>query len=257
MKKILLISLFLILLITSGYVLTRRNEVVKDKTDTTNRSEIFSTNSKDTSPTKESPSQPYNKITVKDYSTLCKDDIVCKKYYAIWKSEQMFRSKYDEAYFNKHIVPESVEILKWNEGESFAIIYNITIDWATVKTSDGFIVKTNKGDKSYPAVKISRGEYLTEQEVKLAIDANAYNGSFTLFKPVERLLYKNQKDARKVISDRGLSQKFEVKEFNFIKGDISMKAYDSTDCSNNNLKRITLDLITGEINTTIDACLYT
>lgn len=199
------------------------------------------------------------KITqTKDYSMLCKNDDICKKYYEIWKSEQMSRNGYNADYFNKHIVPESMEISKWNDGESFYVIYNVVVDWATAKTYDTFIVKTNPGDKTYPTLKIPRGQYLTKNEIDLVINAGAYNSHFSTIKPSNQLAYKTKQDAMSAIFKQGGSQKFELigdSFFSFANGQITMTAVDLTNCDiNNSNKKVILNLITGGATLSGDAC---
>lgn len=202
--------------------------------------------------------------TIKDYTNLCGTDSICKKYYPIWAEEQMNRNGYDVGYFNKHIVPESIEIRKWNDGESFDVIYNINIDWASFKTHDSFIVKTKPGDTLYPAVKIARGSYLSKTEVGLAIDAMAYNGEFTLFKPADSLMYKTKNDALAVLYKKSGSKKFDIVETEIARVDapykkipmiFTLRAVDTSNCQKSNTSKVAiLDLVTGTASIQNDVC---
>jgi hypothetical protein len=132
--------------------------------------------------------------TTPNLKSLCKDEI-CNKYFEIWKKEQMYQNKVTESYLNEHIIPESMKIQKWYEGESFYIVYELKIDWARARAADGFMIRTTPNNTHYPDLKIKRGEYLSQEEIREILNNGAFYSQFTWFTPNEKLFYKTKRDA--------------------------------------------------------------
>ncbi|MFZ2205109.1 MAG: hypothetical protein WAV23_00760 [Minisyncoccia bacterium] len=201
-------------------------------------------------------------VAQKDYKILCKGDSVCLKYFDIWKKEQFSRNGYSESYFNKHIIPEEITILKWNSGESFYIIYNVNIDWASIKTADSFLVKLSPNEDTYQYLNLPKDTYLDESNVDVVIDKLAFNSTFTIFKPIDSLFYKSKNDTLGAINTKA-GKGFDFSEIRFIagrpltSGTVSVPiftAHNETNCSVNKLKVANVNLVTGEITISGSVC---
>jgi hypothetical protein len=147
-------------------------------------------------------------------TSLCETDL-CKQYYSVWKKIFMERNKMSEDYFNAHIYPYRSSINTWMSGESFSISYNVKIEWMTCKRSDQFIVKTASTETVYPTLKIRRGEYLDETEIKAAIDFFAFSSEMNVIGSWEKLAFKTQKDAVLAIQKKAGGGFFKFTEYSF------------------------------------------
>lgn len=196
----------------------------------------------------------------------CSDEI-CSKYLEIWKKEQMYQNNYDENYFNEHIIPVSAEVFEWMEGESFSVIYYVSIDWAKAKALDSFMIRTKPESRLFPALNIKRGEYLSQEEIRRVVDKFAFNSQITKFNPVEELTYKTKTSAISAIKTKSLLRLKKVEilpEIDFSPSYKSMKnipgafikakrelylvGVDMSDCSTLNMAtEIKLNLVTGKI----------
>lgn len=154
----------------------------------------------------------------------CNANKVCKTYFEVWKLEQRYQNNISSLYLKNHFKPESINIDKWNEGESFRIIYDIYIGWAQARTSDVFIVKTLPSDNTYPAIKIRRGKYLSTSEIRKVVNESAWNGQFTWFTPKTKLFFKTKQDAIDAINKVDPTRNFEISdEISFDKVNIMEK----------------------------------
>ena len=197
-----------------------------------------------------------------NYKVLCKDDLVCQKYFDIWKIEQLSRNHYTEAYFNSHIIPESMEIQKWNTGESFDITYAVNIDWAFIKATDSFLVKLNPSEDTFKSLNIPKDVYLTKSSINVIIDKLAFSSQITLFKPIDHLFYKSQDDVLNTLATKE-GAGFQFSDIRFItnnpitENSVSLPmliALNPTNCSKNEQKIASVNLMTGEIIIKNDVC---
>ena len=213
--------------------------------------------------------EPPEVLPTADIQPLC-EDIVCKTYFDVWRKEQMYQNNISAAYINRHFTPVSTQIDKWNSGQSFDIIYDVKIGWAKVRTSDGFMIKTKAGEKTYPALNVRRGIYFSEQEVRAVVNELAFNSNFTWFTPAERLLYPTRKVAEDTLQKAypNLKLKFQddiaFDKTNNDSGIANPKAkremflvgVDSSNCSTSNMmKKVKLNLFTGVTSAYDDACI--
>lgn len=123
---------------------------------------------------------------------LC-NSTLCNQYYDVWKNIFLSSNNMSEEYFKKHVFPYHTEIATWNSGESFRKSYQIKIDWFICTLSDQFIVKTS--ETTYPALTITRGDYLTESEIIQVLSAYAFSSSMNVVESDEHLKYSSYKKA--------------------------------------------------------------
>jgi len=71
-------------------------------------------------------------------------DSLCVAYQKIWKQVFMEKNGLTDDYFNKHITLYGSGVGDWDEGTSFSICYEVTIDWAIAYTCDQFIIKNKE-----------------------------------------------------------------------------------------------------------------
>lgn len=116
---------------------------------------------------------------------LC-DSALCTQYYAVWKDIFLTRNNMTEEYFNKHINPYKTEMTSWNEGESFRVSYQVSIDWMICKLEDQFIVNITS-ETLFPDLTVKRGDYLTESEINQTISAFAFSSSINVIESNDHL----------------------------------------------------------------------
>jgi hypothetical protein len=207
-------------------------------------------------------SKNISSLAEKDNKALCDRNLMCEKYFDIWKKEQLSRNKYSVSYFTKHIYPKTISLDKWDTGESFRIDYTININDILIQTHDSFLVKLNPnedtGDMNFP-----RNTYLDKKNVSAIIDNLAFNSEFTLFKPVDNFYFETKEKALEAITAE-LGDGFEFSEVRY-KSDFSnienpvrvpiLTANNNSKCATENKRKTAyVNLETGTITTTDDVC---
>ena len=156
------------------------------------------------------PTTPVSVVTsMPDLKPLCKD-IPCKTYFGVWLKEQMYQINIAKSYLNAHIVPQSMKIASWVDGKSFEITYDFVMDWAKVRVLDSFMVKTVPDDAQYPSLKLRKGIYFSEAEVRTVVTNGAYNSQFLWFTPATSLMFATKQDAINAIKKIDTTKKFEI-----------------------------------------------
>lgn len=184
---------------------------------------------------------------------LC-DSPLCTQYYDTWKNVFISQNNMTEEYFNDHIIPYKTEISLWNEGESFRVYYQVSIDWMICKRSDQFIININS-EILYPALNVNRGEYLTEVEINQVISAHAFSSSINVIGSDNQLKYSSKKKALKAIRNEAGTNKIDFARYKYFakkpvftpNGHPYMVANGVIDKNENKCLKSTIDLITGEI----------
>ena len=125
---------------------------------------------------------------------LCTTDS-CKEYQAIWKEFFMEKNHLSERYFQDHIILANSNIHTWNDGVTFSICYKVKIDWAIAYNCDQFIIKISKNNSLYPALNLPRDQYLSKENIRIAIDYNAFSSEVIHLSANENLKYNSMNHA--------------------------------------------------------------
>lgn len=212
------------------------------------------------------PTEPPPEILpTAEIQPLC-TDVVCKTYFDVWKKEQMFQNNITNEYINGHFIPVTTQVNKLSSGQYFSITYDIKIGWAMLRTTDSFIIKTKSGDKTYPALNIRRGIYLSADEVRSVVDTLAFSGSFTWFTPADSLYYKTRQSATDAIQKAYPQNNFSFATNAYLKKveagtkpkqNTVYSGTDSSTCATTNKQfSVVADLTNGSITTENSACAY-
>ena len=147
----------------------------------------------------------YNKQYNWTLGPVCMSD-TCSKYQAIWKELFVEKNNLSQNYFDKHITPSYSRIDQWDEGVSFRICYKVTIGWAVVYRCDVFIIKIKKDNHLFPAINLPRDILLSKDDIRLALNTNAFSSLMLHLSGDETLLFNSNLSAMdKLISDSNLN----------------------------------------------------
>ncbi|NOU18459.1 MAG: hypothetical protein HOO91_12960 [Bacteroidales bacterium] len=137
--------------------------------------------------------------------SLCTTSI-CNEYQAIWKELFLEKNNLSESYFNDHIILCQSDTITWMDGISFSICYKVKIGWAIAWNCDQFIIKIKNGNSLYPSINIPRDEYLSKENIRIAIDNHAFSSNMTAISNDEVLKFTNSEIALdKMIKDANVS----------------------------------------------------
>jgi len=104
---------------------------------------------------------------------ICTSDI-CTQYLAIWKELIIQKNNLSQNYFDSHVELCGTEINSWQQGISFRVCYKFNICWAVAYNCDSFVIKIHADESYYPMLNLPRHKYLTKEEIKIAVDYNAF-----------------------------------------------------------------------------------
>lgn len=188
---------------------------------------------------------------------LCQSD-TCFKYQAIWKELFLEKNNLSQNYFDKHIISSYSRIDQWDEGVSFRIYYKVVIDWAVAYCGDDFIIKIKKGNILHPTLSLPRDILLSKDDIRLAINNNAFSSSMLQLSNDETLQFGSNKAAMdKLISDSNLNTLC----FNEIRmgpgGHMMLEAGAQYENKANSCVEGYIDLINGETTFNDVPCYYT
>lgn len=136
----------------------------------------------------------YDYLNNYNMGSLCTSD-QCREYQAIWKELLMEKNNLSESYFENHIQIANSAIESWNDGISFRICYKVKIDWAIAYNCDQFIIKINKDNTLYPTLKLPRDQYLSKENIRAAVDKNAFSSQIIHLANTENLKYASMNHA--------------------------------------------------------------
>lgn len=159
-----------------------------------------------------------------------------------------------ESYFTNHIFPYRTEIQTWNSGESFNISYQVNIDWMLCNLHDQFIVRIDSSETTFPALTVTRGNYLSEEEINQVLFAFAFNSSMNVIAPIEQLKYASKRDALKEMRDRAGNSRLKFTGYRYLdngplfisNGHPYMNGYGTLNKNENRCIYGAIDLVTGD-----------
>jgi hypothetical protein len=134
-------------------------------------------------------------------ATLCTESL-CIEYQDIWKELFMEKNAITKDYFNKHIELKNSCIEDWNDGTSFRIGYYVKVNWAIAYNEDQFIVKIKAGNTLYPALNIPRGTYLTKENIKTVVNAQAFSSDIIKLTPIKTLKFTTINNAIRFLTQK-------------------------------------------------------
>ncbi len=178
---------------------------------------------------------------------LCTSDL-CQQYQAIWKELFLEKNNLSESFFQNHIILSKSDINTWNDGVSFSVCYKVKIGWAIAWECDQFIVKINKDKLYYPTLNLPRDQYLSKDDIRIAVNGSAFSSDIIKLSNVEILKYNSM--------NKALSELIKAASINTLcsgmvfidksTGNLTLEAGAKYDNEDNSCIRGEIDLITGE-----------
>lgn len=215
-------------------------------------------NEEDDEPRKTSCIQPglYDYLEHDWLDSICTTEI-CSTYTAVWKELFMKQNNMTEEYFSKHITITSSETTPpENESARFHIGYRVQNDWAIAEGGGGFIIRIAEDDTSYPEIGLSKGTYLTFEEIEAAINHHGFNSWIDKAPKTGPLKYSSMNEALEtLIKAAGVDKLCFTRVFlSRSVGTLTLEAYAIYEDINNGCIEGTIDLITGYTNVTDVSC---
>jgi hypothetical protein len=136
----------------------------------------------------------YGSIHNCDSDNICTSDI-CTQYLDIWQELLKEKNNLTQNFLDAHIELCETEVRSWIDGISFSVCYKFNICWAVAYNCDQFIIKINSGNSLYPTLDLPRSTYLTQEEIKIAVDYHAFSSSITNMTNANELNYINMESA--------------------------------------------------------------
>jgi hypothetical protein len=188
----------------------------------------------------------------------------CQTYLPIWRELVIARSAIDGAYFDAHVVPLSAAIESWNDGRSLRVRYRLTIDWASFEREDVMIVFVDPGAAPYPSLGIALGTPLDATQIARAAEAGAWGTAVSAIRRVDALRFRTQEEALAALRAHPDGGALQVQEISFNRpgllprenGHPQLHARDPESAADR-CSRGMIDLVTGEMHVTVDACRVT
>ncbi len=192
-----------------------------------------------------------------DYVHYVCADSLCKAYQNSWKEIFIEKNGITEQYFNDHVTIYHSSIDDWEKGTSISISYTVTADWAIAHNTDQFIIKIEEGDSLYPSLDVPRGVFLSKEDIKTIIAANAFSSGIIKFTPGEALRFGSKDEAITFLTAQAKVSSLCLQRIYIdkITGHISLYAGAEYDDEWNKCIEATLDLINGEYALRENACL--
>ena len=100
-----------------------------------------------------------------------------------------------ETYFKEHIAVSDVELTSYQEAKIIRVKYELTIDWATVATSDQFAYYIFENASPIPSLQIPKEQNLSKEEINRTFALHAWSANMTVIHPVEKLAFQSKKAA--------------------------------------------------------------
>jgi hypothetical protein len=189
-----------------------------------------------------------------------------KTYYAIWKDQFISRNQMSQDYFNGHITPCKTQLVNWVDGISFEISYKVKMDWAEAIITDKFAIWLSKTTLGlYPAISAPRNVLLTGDQISKLFSVRAFNSYINSVGSVNQLKYSSMQQAMSaLINASGVdtlctgSVFFQTPNLTSPPaGNPFIEASGVLNWNDNKCITSSLDLVTGEANVFLNACIYT
>lgn len=113
----------------------------------------------------------------------------------------MERNNMSEEYFREHIAVMDVQLSSYQQAKTIRVSYEVTIDWATVKSADQFAYYIFQDASPFPALQIPKEQNLTQEEIAKTFEYHAWSANMTVINPINKLAYKSEKDALKALGE--------------------------------------------------------
>ncbi|MEQ1855704.1 MAG: hypothetical protein ABL963_04485 [Longimicrobiales bacterium] len=189
----------------------------------------------------------------------------CQTYLPIWRELVIARSGIDVPYFDAHVVPLTASIDTWNDGRSLRVRYRFTIDWASFEREDVMIVFIDPSAAPYPSLGVPLGTPLDAAQIARAADGSAWGTSVSAIQRVDALGFRSQDEALAALRAHPDGGALQPQEISFNRpgmfprenGHPHLHARSAESLTANQCASGMIDLVTGEIHVTVDACRMT
>ena len=176
---------------------------------------------------------------------MCTSDL-CTEYLSIWKDLIMEKNNLSQDFFDTHIELCRSEINTWSDEALFRVCYKLIIGWAIAYNCDQFIIRINDDNTLYPSLDLPRGIYLSKEEIKIALDNNAFSSDIIKITNKDNIKYSTMEKALgDLIEFSGVSTLC-FSRVTINNGDLVLKAWAQYENEENSCIIGTIDLIAGE-----------
>lgn len=177
----------------------------------------------------------------------------CLDYLHTW--EEFFKEKNNlsDSFFDEHVILCQSNIDNWNEGVSYRICYKIQMDWAIAYGCDKFMIKINSESNLYP--ELPRNEYLSKDEIRLAIDQNRFYTRISSVSNSE-INFSSMNDALNKLTEDANVNTLCVSEIYVDEstGNLILEAWAEYENEENSCIQGKIDLVSGETEVTDTPC---
>ena len=146
---------------------------------------------------------------------------------------------------------------------NFLIWYKVKIDWAEIPAYDQFIAKLRPGETLY-GLTLPKGVYLSEDEIEVLVNKNAFNSSIGIIKPIKKLKFSSKTQAIKTLQKIAKTDKIGFDRYTYyVPGKLPrtdgypyLLGFGTIDYKKNECIRGYLNLVTGDGYAGKTACWY-
>jgi len=212
------------------------------------------------------PSEPAATQSRPSLLSLCASaEPECQTYLPIWRELVIARSGIDASYFDAHVVPLTASIDAWNDGRSLRVRYRFAIDWASFEREDVMIVFIDPSAAPYPSLGVPLGTPLDASQIARAADGGAWGTAITAIQRVDALRFRSQEEALAALRAQPDGAALQAQEISFNRpgmlprenGHPHLHARSPESPTSDRCSRGMIDLVTGEMQVTVDACRMT
>jgi hypothetical protein len=189
----------------------------------------------------------------------------CETYLPIWRELVIARSGIDASYFDAHVVPLTAAIETWNDGRSLRVRYRFTLDWASFEREDVMIVFIDPSAAPYPSLGVPLGTPLDASQIARAAEGAAWGTAVTAIRRVDALRFRTQDEALAALRAHPDGGALQAQEIAFYRpgmlprenGHPHLHARSPESPTADRCSTGMIDLVTGEMHVTVDACRMT
>jgi hypothetical protein len=186
-------------------------------------------------------------------------------YFDVWQQLHMKRNGMTKEYFHNHIKFENIEMYTFPPGEEnqyCRVDYTFTVDYASVKLNDKFMIWKSSKDPLFPAFVVPKDQYLDVKSIDYLIETRTNYSDMNVISPVTALFYKSKEKAKKAMSEKSSKLKFAGYSLRGRRnttdnlGHLMMEFFQEVSHKDNICRQGQLDLQTGEITVMETACWF-
>jgi len=189
----------------------------------------------------------------------------CQSYLAIWREVVISRSAIDGSYFDAHVVPIRAAIETWADGRSLRVRYRFTFDWVSFEREDVMIVYVDPDAAPYPSLGIPKVAALDATQIDRAAASGAWGTAIASVRRIEVLTFRTQDEALAALREHPDGRDLAPEELSFNRpgliprenGHPHLHARSPENSTSGQCSRGMIDLVTGEMHVTVDACRMT